>query len=381
MSTIVPFFDVQTGFERQLPRIKSRIRQIFDDGDVGNNTKAVRRFECALAAYTGAKFAIAVGNASDGLTIILKAAGMGPDYEVIVPPLTFVSSASSVIHAGGKVVFADIDPYTYGIDPASVESAITENTRAIMPVHLFHQPADLPALTALAKRRGVEILEDAAEAIGMRIEGSHAGLWGRAGVLSFFPTKTLSCFGDGGAILTNDATMAETCILLRDHGRRQGGVVECPGFGSRLDSIQAAILESRLEDLEQEIARREQIARLYCERLAPLAPHLSVPVVPARPYRFNPVWYVFVVEAERRDELAAFLAERGIGTETYYPLPLHLQPAFAALGYKPGDFPVAERVSSRTLALPLFPELSDGSAEYVCARIFDFYSGGCRKCK
>jgi dTDP-4-amino-4,6-dideoxygalactose transaminase len=246
-----------------------------------------------------------------------------------------------------------------------------------MAVHLFHQPAQLPELLKIAEEHGLVMIEDSAESIGMWCDGRHTGLAGDAGVLSFFPTKTLGCLGDGGMVITKDDDTAEICRQLRDHGRQSGetGLVSRPGHSSRLDSIQAAVLLARMQVLDQEIERRAQLADLYSERLATLSPVVRVPRFVPRQYQCNGVWYVYVIECERRDDLAAFLAARGIFTETYYPLPLHLQPAFASWGHRIGDFPVAERVCSRTLALPLYPDLEEPQVDLVCEAIAEFYRG------
>ncbi len=243
-----------------------------------------------------------------------------------------------------------------------------------MVVHLFHQPAQVPALLDIAHEYGLAVVEDSAESIGMWCNGSHTGLAGKAGVISFFPTKTLGCLGDGGMVITNDDGVAAVCRELRDHGRRSSdGMVMRPGHSSRLDSVQAAILLTRLEALDQEIERRAWLAELYRRRLANLSAAVRVPTIVPRPYSCSGVWYVFVIECERRDQLAAFLAERGIVTETYYPMPLHLQPAFATWGYRAGDFPISEFVCSRTLALPLYPDLKEAEVNLVCDAIAQFY--------
>lgn len=370
----VPFFTAEGVLERRQGCLDRHLDELFERCDFVNGS-LVGRLERAAEKYTGAKHAVGVGNASDGLMFALSAAGVEPGMEVIVPSLTFVSSASSVSHIGAKPVFADIDRETYGLSPESVRRVITPKTRALMAVHLFHQPARMPELAGIAREHGLVIVEDSAESIGMWCDGSHTGLAGKAGVISFFPTKTLGCFGDGGLVVTNDDAVAGECRELRDHGRRLGGddLVIRPGHSSRLDSIQAAVLLARIEVLNQEIECRARLADLYSHRLAALSPSVRVPTFAPRPYQCSGAWYVYVIECERRDDLAAFLADRGIGTETYYPLPLHLQPAFATWGHRPGDFPVAEQVCARTLALPLYPDLREGQVNFVCDAISDFY--------
>lgn len=370
----VPFFTIKGVIERQQSLLDRYLDEVFEGGDFVNGA-LVRKLENAIQRYTGAAHAVAVGNGSDGLTCALQAMGIQPGDEVIVPAVTFVSSASSVSHAGARPVFADIARDTYGLDPDSVRKMITANTRALMVVHLFHQPAQTPELLSIAQEHGLVIIEDSAESIGMWCDGRHTGLAGQAGVLSFFPTKTLGCLGDGGMVITNDDAVAAVCRELRDHGRQPGGtgIVLRPGHSSRLDSVQAAVLLARLEVLDQEIERRARLADLYTLRLANLAAVVRVPTFVPRPYSSNGVWYVYVIECERRDQLADFLAARGIVTETYYPLPLHLQPAFSAWGHRAGDFPISEFVCSRTLALPLYPDLKAAQVNLVCDAIAKFY--------
>jgi dTDP-4-amino-4,6-dideoxygalactose transaminase len=372
----VPFFTAEGVYNRQRALFERHLDRLFDRCDFVNGS-LVTELEDAIRDYTGARHAVAVGNASDGLALALIASGVPPRSEVIVPALTFVSSASSVTHAGARPVFADIDAATYGLDPESVRKAITPATRAMMIVHLFHQPALTPELLAIAKEHDLIVIEDSAESIGMWCDGRHTGLAGRAGVLSFFPTKTLGCFGDGGLLITDDDAVADECRRLRDHGREpdETGAALRPGFSSRMDSIQAAVLLARVEALDREIESRARLAELYGRRLAALSTFVKTPRFAPRTYPSNGVWYVYVVECERRDELGAFLASKGILTETYYPLPLHLQPAFAAWGHRKGDLPVAEGVCSRTLALPLFPDMEEAQAHFVCDAIAEFYGG------
>lgn len=373
---IVPFFSAESAYQRQRNRMESYIQRLFEHCDFVNGP-LVEEFEEAIQRYTGARYAIAVGNASDGLTCALEAVGVGTGDEVIVPAMTFVSSASSVVHAGARPVFADISRDTYALDVRSVEQVITPKTRALMVVHLFHQPADLPALQSLAQKHELILIEDSAESIGMRCEGKHTGVVGRLGVLSFFPTKTLGAFGDAGMILAQEPMDATACRQLRDHGRKCSGgaaVLRC-GHSSRMDSLQAAILLARLEGLDEEIDCRARLAELYHQRLKRIEPAIHVPAIAPRNYSCNGVWYVYVIECDQRDDLAAFLASREVGTECYYPFPLHLQPAFSAWEYHAGTFPVAEQVCTRTLALPLYPGLREDQVNLICDLIAEFYGG------
>lgn len=374
MMTPIPFYSCAASLDQQRVLIDAAVDELFTDGAFVNGT-LVRRLEEQLRLFTGARHAIACGNATDALAIMLKAAGIGPGDEVAVPSFSFFASASAVVHVGARPVFVDIDPDTYAMDPAKLASVITPATKAIMPVHLFSQMADMPSLIKIADRHGLRVLEDSAEGIGMRLGGRHAGLLGDAGVLSFFPTKTLGAFGDAGMVLTNDDQLAEVALTLRNHGQKDNmpHVYHQLGFNSRMDSIQAAVLLAGLAHVQENIARRAQLAEQYSRQLSALAPVVATPRFPARAYPTDPVYYVYLIECDRRDELALYLGERGIATEIYYPRPLHLQPCFAHLGYQHGDMPRAERACKRTLGLPLYPDLTAKQVAMVCAVIAHFY--------
>ncbi|KYG03866.1 aminotransferase DegT [Sorangium cellulosum] len=377
MTAVIPFYTCAASLERQRGEIDALIDELFAGGSFTDGA-LVRRLERRIALFTEARHTIACGNATDALTIMLMAAGVGPGDEVIVPSFSFFASASSIAHAGAKPVFVDIDPVTYAMDPAQISAAVTRHTRAVMPVHLFTQMADMPTIVDVARLHGLLVLEDSAEGIGMWLGGQHAGLIGDAGVLSFFPTKTLGAFGDAGMVLTNDDRLAEAARMLRNHGQREGEpqVYRRLGFNSRMDSLQAAILLARLGRLPQEIARRAQLAALYDRGLAGLSASVSTPRIRRRPEGAGPVYYVYLIECEQRDALASHLAAEGIGTETYYPVPLHLQPCFRGLGYVRGDMPVAERACTRTLGLPMYPDMTAGQVERVCGAIADFFQRG-----
>ncbi|MFD9304941.1 DegT/DnrJ/EryC1/StrS family aminotransferase [Streptomyces sp. NPDC060048] len=379
----VPFFTQAATFDALWPSISAHIQDVFDRNKWSHGRKCLE-LERAVAAYTGAKHAIAVNNGTDALVILLRAAGVRRGDEVVVPAFTFAATATTVAAIGAVPVFADIDPVTYAMDPVSFEKAITERTRAVMPAHLFTQLADMDAISEVAERHGITVLEDSAEGIGMRWNGKHAGLLGRGGVLSFFPTKTLGAIGDAGMILTDDDEIAETAQILRHHGR-MGKTIDhiagisnlsgASGTNSKMDDIQAAVLMAKLPRLDQDIATRARLARAYHERLSGLPGILRLPTVVERPVPTDAVFYVYEIEVERRDELVAHLTSRGIGTETYYPIPLHVQPCFADLGYEPGDFPVAEAACERAVALPFYPDLTEEQLDTVVAAIRDFFTG------
>ncbi len=380
----VPFFDQAPTFEALWPRIHAHLNEVMDRGKYSHGAK-VAELEAALARWTGGRYVIGVNSGTDALILLLRACGLQPGDEVVVPAFSFVASASSVVLARGRPVFADIDPVTYAVDPQSVCDAVTSRTSMVMPVHLFCQMADMEAILELADRHGLRIVEDSAEAVGMRWNGIHAGLLGAGGVLSFFPTKTLGAIGDAGAVLTNDPEVAEMAAALRHHGRfgptlddftRISTPTAVSGVNSKMDDIQAAVLLAKLSCLESDIRRRHELADAYSERLGGIPGVVALPTIAPRRAETNPVFYVYVVEVERRDELARHLARGAVGTEIYYPTPLHLQPCFADLGYRRGDFPHAELACTRTLALPLYPDLSIDGVDRVCDAVRRFFAGG-----
>lgn len=380
---LVPFFTQAATFEALWPLIHSHLKEVMDRGKYSHGRK-VAALEAALAEWTGAAHVVGVNSGTDALVLLLRACGLRPGDEVVVPAFSFIASASSVVLARGRPVFTDIDPVTYGIDPKSVSDVVTERTRMVMPVHLFCQMADMHGVLKTARGHRLNIVEDSAEALGMRWDGVHAGLLGSGGVLSFFPSKTLGAVGDAGAIITSDPQVAETARALRHHGRfgptvddfrRISTSTSVAGVNSKMDDIQAAVLTAKLTRLGEDIARRAELANAYTERLRDVPGVVRLPTIVSRDVETNPVFYVYLIEVEHRDELAAFLADRGVETETYYPTPLHLQPCFADLGYARGDFPRAESACDRTLALPLYPDLSLNDLERVCELIASFFTG------
>lgn len=378
----VPFFSQAETFEALWPLIRAQVTEVLDRGKYSHGRKVIE-LEAALADWTGAAYAVGVNSGTDALVLLLRACGLQPGDEVVVPAFSFIASASSVVLAGGKPVFADVDPITYAIDPASVREVVTDRTRMVMPVHLFSQMADMQAVLEVARRHQLTVVEDSAEAIGMRWGATHAGLLGAGGVLSFFPSKTLGAVGDAGAVITNHPGVAEMVGALRHHGRfgatlddfqRISTTTSVAGVNSKMDDIQAAVLLAKLTRLGEDIARRAALARAYTERLREVPGVLRLPTIVSRPVETTAVFYVYLIEAEDRDELAAFLADHGIETEVYYPTPLHLQPCFATLGYACGDFPNAESACERTLALPLYPDLSFDQLDRVCELVATFFA-------
>ncbi len=327
----------------------------------------VTALEQEVAAFTGTRFGVGVNSGSDALTLALRALGIGPADEVITTPFTYIAPAEAIHQMGARIVFADIDPRTFNLDPADVARKITPRTRAIIPVHLFGQAAPMGELLAQAQARGIHIVEDCAQAIGAAYHGQPVGGLGRLGCFSFYPTKNLGADGDGGMIVTSDEALAKRLRMLRVHGIERRYFHDLHGYNSRLDEIQAAILRVKLPHLNRWNARRVEIARRYDAGLAGLPLDL-----PATATGNVHVFHVYAVLTERRDAAQQFLAERGVPTIIYYPRPLHLQQVYADLGYHAGDFPVAEAVAQKILPLPMYPELTDEQVDYVAATLREF---------
>lgn len=334
----------------------------------------VTQFEKDIQAYTGAKYAIGVASGTDALIIASDILGFKDGKEVITSPFTFLASASCIIRHRGKPVFVDIDEDTFGIDVNKIEEKVNENTVGILPIHLFNQMVDMDRIMDIANRYNLRVLEDAAEAFGMKWKGNgkeyrHSGTIGDFGIYSFFPTKTLGGYGDGGMIVTNDETLAKLARSYRVHGASKKYHYDYIGYNSRLDTLQAAVLSVKLKYIDEAIGKREKIANLYKEMLRECE-YVKLPVIKGEQKH---VYYVFNIIAEKRDELTEYLKKNEIGYSIYYPMPLHLQKSFQYLGYKKGDFPVAERVSEKIIALPIYPEMTTDEVEFVCDTIKSFY--------
>ena len=324
-------------------------------------------FEAQWAGYCGAGYAIGVANGLDALYLALRVLDIGPGDEVIVPSNTYIATWLAVSRVGATVVPVEPDPRTYNIDPALIEAAITPRTRAIMPVHFFGQPADMPAIMAIAAKHGLRVIEDAAQAQGARIDGTPLGAHGDAVCWSFYPTKNLGAMGDAGAVTTNDPAIADRLRLLRNYGSRVKNVNEEKGVNSRLDPIQAAILRVKLAHLNGWNARRGTIAARYLGTLADTGL-----ILPAVPNWAEPVWHLFVVRSERRDALRDHLAAKGIETLIHYPIAPHEQRAYANAGFAPDAFPLAARIGKEIVSLPIGPHMADGDVDAVVAGIRSF---------
>lgn len=334
----------------------------------------VTECEQAVAEYSQAAFGVGASSGSDALIMALMAEGIGRGDEVITTPYTFFATAGAIVRVGARPVFVDIDPITYNINPAAIEAAVTPATKAIIPVHLYGQMADMDAILSIATKHNLIVIEDACQAIGAEDKQRRAGSLGDYGCFSFFPSKNLGCFGDGGMVTTQSEEKAQRLRIFRNHGMDPKYVHHVVGGNFRLDALQAAVVTIKLKYLDAWTSARQRNAARYREmfeaRSFLSSGHVVLPEVRASRHIYNQ----FVIRALRRDELMAFLCEKEIGTEIYYPYPLHVQDCFKNLGYKPGDFPESESAAAETLALPIYPELTDEMAQYVVDSIIEFYA-------
>lgn len=332
------------------------------------NGPPVRELERLLGEYCDCAAAVGVSSGTDALLCSLMALGVGAGDEVITSPYSFFATAGAIWRLGARPVFVDIEPDTFNIDPAKIEAAVTGKTKAIIPVHLFGQMAEMDPIVAVAEAHGLHVIEDAAQSVGATQNGRKAGSIAAAGCLSFYPTKNLGGMGDGGMIVTGDGELAEKMAALRVHGESRRYFHDYVGGNFRLDSIQAAALIVKLRHLDAWSAKRRANAARYDELLA----GVEAARTPAVRGHNVSVFNLYVIRVPRRDELKAFLAEQGVATGIYYPLSLHRQACFSSLGYKQGDFPESERAAAESLALPIYPELTDRQIAYVADRIGEF---------
>lgn len=363
----VPFLDLQAQYAAIRDEVLQVVQDVIDKQSfvLGEEVAALER---EVAAETGSAYAIGCASGTDALLLSLKALDIGPEDEVLVPVFTFFSTAGAVCSAGAKPVFVDIEPEGFGIDPSKAEACLSPWTRAMIPVHLFGQCADMESLLALARDYNLKVIEDAAQAIGAKYQDKVAGILGDTGALSFYPTKNLGGYGDGGMILTQDEQLAAKLKMLRVHGDAGGYDHRLMGTNSRLDALQAAVLRVKLRHLARWTALRREKAQTYCELLAGSPVELPT----ERPERYH-VYNLFVIRAPRRDALREYLGKRAIGCNVYYPKPLHLQECFKDWGYEEGQFPVAEQASKEVLALPIYPELQPEQQARVAEAIRSFY--------
>jgi dTDP-4-amino-4,6-dideoxygalactose transaminase len=361
----VPLLDLKPQYQALKPALDAALLRVAESQYFILGPE-VKSFEAQAAAYSGCKFGIGISSGTDALLVALMALDIGAGDEVITSPYTFFATAGTIARVGARPVFVDIDPGTFNISPQAIVRAITPRTRAIMPVHLYGQMADMTSIMEIAHRHGLRVIEDAAQAIGSEDEqGRRACSIGDIGCLSFFPTKNLGAFGDAGACVTNDAALAAKLMKLRVHGMEPKYYHELIGGNFRLDEIQAAVLNVKLPHLDSWSAARQRNAAFYDAAFARagLGAHVRTPPLAAKGSRH--IYNQYCVRVERRDELRAWLAKHDVGAEIYYPLALHMQKCFAYLDHKPQDFPESLRASQESLALPIYPELSESQLQCV----------------
>ncbi len=372
----VPLIDLKAQYAELRDEIRAAVDRVLESQQfiLGPEVEAL---EEEIAAYCGSAQAVGVSSGTDALLVALMALDIGPGDEVVTTPFSFFATAGVIVRLGARPVFADIDPHTFNIDPAGIGAVMTPRTRAIVPVHLFGQAADMEPILRSAAAAGVAVVEDAAQAIGADYRGRRAGSLGRLGCFSFFPTKNLGGFGDGGMVVTDDRDLAARLRRLRMHGFADSYNSSEVGGNFRLDALQAAILRVKLDHLERWHQARQRNAERYRELFteAGLGDAGSPLVLPPEAGFGRHIYHQFVVRCRHRDRLRQHLAEHGIGSAVYYPVALHLQACFGTLGYHPGDFPIAEAATREVLALPIYPELSDDGARTVVDVTRDFYAG------
>jgi dTDP-4-amino-4,6-dideoxygalactose transaminase len=367
----IPMLDLS----EQYQSLKSEVLTILDEVMSSSQFilgKHVKKLEADIAEYSNVEFAIGCGNGSDAIHIALQAAGISQGDEVITTPFTFFATGGAIVRAGATPVYVDIDPVTFNIDPSKIESAITEKTKAIIPVHLYGQMADMDKIAEVANKYNLAVIEDAAQAIGAKYKGKSVGELATAATYSFFPTKNLGAYGDGGMIVTNHQEIAEKCSVIRVHGSKPKYYHHVLGYNSRLDEMQAAILNVKFPHLEKWSELRRERAQTYTQLLNE---SLGDKVVTPKEVEGNyHVFHQYTIRVENRGELQKHLSEQGVSTMIYYPLPLHIQPVFKELGYKEGDFPITEKAAKEALSLPMFPELTQEQQVYVVDKIKEFYT-------
>jgi len=365
----VPLLDLKAQYRTLKSAVMPALEAVLDSQMLINGP-AVKQLEDAVAKYSQTAAAVGVSSGTDALLCALMALDIGPGDEVITTPYTFFATAGSIWRTGARPVFVDIDPETFNIDPAKIPAALTGKTKAIMPVHLFGQLADMDPIMEIARSRNLAVIEDAAQSIGAQYKGRPAGSIGTVGAMSFFPSKNLGGAGDGGMLVTNDKALGERLALFRNHGAKPKYFHKWVGGNFRLDTLQAAYLLVKLPHLEQWSAQRRANAALYNELLAD-CPQVRRPII--APYNTT-IYNQYVILTARREELKNHLTAHGIGNEIYYPLSLHEQECFKELGHKKGDFPHSEKAAAESLALPIYPELTPEQIHYVAQTIKNFFA-------
>jgi dTDP-4-amino-4,6-dideoxygalactose transaminase len=367
----VPLLDLKAQYRVIKPEVMSTIEAVCDEQGFVLGPRVVA-FEEATRQYIGSRYAIGCASGSDALLLSLMAMGVKAGDEVITIPFTFFATAGAISRLGAKPVFVDIQAGTFNIDPALIERAITSRTKAIIPVHLFGQCADMAAINEIAKRKNIYVIEDACQAIGAAQQEKRAGILGDTGCFSFFPSKNLGGFGDGGLITTNNKTLADSMAMLRVHGSHVRYLHEAVGINSRLDALQAAVLQVKLKYLDQWNEGRRRNAERYRQLFAQTKHGDCVILPPTKPGNFH-VYNQFTIRVPKRDELRTFLKEKEVGTEVYYPLPMHLQNCYRELGHQKGSFPLSEQAAEEVMSIPIYPELTESQQGYVVEMITEFY--------
>jgi dTDP-4-amino-4,6-dideoxygalactose transaminase len=368
---MIPLLDLKRQYQSIKNEIDARLREIIESGTfiLGPQVKSL---EEEMAKFCAVSHAVGVASGTDALELALRAVGIAPGDEVITTPFTFIATTEAISQVGAKIVFADIDSTTYTIDPRQIRAYITKKTKAIIPVHLYGQPCAMDEIMALAREHDLCVVEDCAQALGAAYRGTKVGSFGDAGCLSFFPTKNLGGYGDGGMVVTKSGEVAENVLMLRAHGSKQKYIHLREGRNSRLDEIQAGVLRIKLKYLDAWNEQRRQRARMYGELFSKSGLKNNI-IIPKTADDVTHAFALYTVRARKRDALRAFLQSKDIATAVHYPMPLHLQDAYKALGYKKGDFPHAESVARQVISLPLYPEMTKEEIEKVAEAIEEFY--------
>lgn len=364
----IQMVDLKRQYQKIKPEIDSAIHEVLDSTQFILGKK-VQEFENNAANYLGVKYAVGVANGTDALQIALMALGIGVGDEVITTPFTFVATTETIVMLGAKPVYVDIDPISYNINPSKIKEKITSKTKAILPVHLYGNPVEMDEILSIAKEYNLFVIEDSAQAFGSEYKGKKVCSFGDVACISFFPSKNLGCYGDGGMVVTNSEEINEKVRMIASHGSKVRYIHEVLGMNSRLDAIQAAILNIKLRYIDEWNDKRAKFAELYSQRLA------SIPQVktPTKEEYAKHIFHQFTIRVEKRDELQKFLTTKNIPTAIHYPIPLHMQPAFRGFAEE-GSLPEAEKAAKEVISLPMHPDLLEEEIEYIANSIKEFYS-------
>lgn len=366
----VPLIDLTRQYRLLKDEIDGGIAEVVESGRFIMGPW-VGEIEKEISRLMGAKYGIGVASGTDALEVALRAVDLSPGDEVVTSPFSFVSVAEVAVKMGAGCVFVDIDPANFNILPERLREVVNDKTKAIVPVHIFGQSADMDPINEIAAERGIPVIEDAAQAIGSRYKDRPVGSLGDMATLSFFPTKNLGCYGDGGMVLTSDDRLHERASSIRKHGESERYKYKYVGMNSRLDSIQAAVLLAKSKRISGWNERRREIASMYDRAFG----DIPVETPHAEDYAYH-IYHQYTIKVEKRDEMRAFLAEKGVGNAIHYPLGIHIQEAYSALGYRPGDLPNTEEAARKVMSLPVFPELEQDEIDYVIDSVKEFFTGG-----